>query len=36
MRDGPIRGSFGGVDGYTTEGILFELMAGFCAHELPF
>ena len=27
---------FGGVEGYTAKGILFQLMAGFCAHGLPF
>ncbi len=32
----PMGGFFGGVDGDTAEGILFKLMAGFCAHGFPF
>jgi len=31
-----VGGALGGVDGDTAEGILFQLMAGFCAHGLPF
>jgi len=34
--DCPIGRFFGGVESYTAEGILFQLMAGFCAHGLPF
>ena len=29
-------GSFGGVDGYAAECVLLKLMAGLCAHGLPF
>jgi hypothetical protein len=29
-------GFLGGVDGDTAESILLQLMAGFCAHGLPF
>jgi hypothetical protein len=31
-----MRRFLGGVNGDTAEGILFQLMAGFCAHGLPF
>jgi hypothetical protein len=31
-----MRGSLRGVDGDSAEPVLFQLMAGFCAHELPF
>jgi hypothetical protein len=31
-----MRRFLGGIDGYTAEGILFELTAGLCAHGLPF
>jgi hypothetical protein len=34
--DRPVGGLLGGVDGDTAKGILFQLMAGFCAHGLPF
>jgi hypothetical protein len=36
MRDGPIDSSFGGPDGDFVKTVLFQLMAGFCAHVLPF
>jgi hypothetical protein len=29
-------GLFGGGDRDAAEGVLFKLMAGFCAHGLPF
>src|SRR5215472_4894311 len=36
MLDRPIGGFLGSADGHTAECILFQLMAGFCAHKLPF
>src|SRR5690348_2110631 len=36
MLDRPIGGFLGSADGYTAKCILFQLMAGFCAHKLPF
>jgi hypothetical protein len=32
----PIGRLSGSIDGDTAECILFQLMAGFCAHGLPF
>jgi hypothetical protein len=31
-----VRGSLCRVDGDSAEPVLFQLMAGLCAHELPF
>jgi hypothetical protein len=31
-----VGGFLGGADGDTAERILLQLMAGFCAHGLPF
>ena len=36
MLNRPIGGLFCGSDGDTAKSVLFELMAGFCAHGLPF
>src|SRR5215471_8423086 len=36
MLDRPIGGLLGSADGHTAKCILFQLMAGFCAHKLPF
>jgi len=32
----PVSGFLGCGDGDAAEGVLFKLMAGFCAHGLPF
>src|SRR5579872_198728 len=32
----PVDGLLGSIDRGPAESILFQLMAGFCAHELPF
>jgi hypothetical protein len=32
----PIGGFLSGTDGNATKRILFQVMAGFCAHGLPF
>src|SRR3984957_5098213 len=36
VRDRPIGRLFGGVKGNSAKGILFQVVAGFCAHGLPF
>ena len=36
MFDRPMDGFFGDIDCGPAESVLFQLMTGFCAHELPF